>query len=268
MAVKMEDKSDKSKLYEEKLRENCCIGDEAKVKSLLDKGVNVNAANRINGWTPLHWAAKRGHKDIVELLLKEGAVTTSKTKKGETAAALANNQEIKELIGVTEEDAEVSVSLPIVPNYIKNPPFMYANNDSEEEESAENGETLPFGLGRNLLGEPDISLSSPTKHHVSKSPLVDSLTSPPRKTIALDVGSPLYANTNHGSMSVSSFKNVVPHPELVLKVRVTDSQEEDFIEIELHPEKLSYENLLEICCHELGIEHDSIRKLSIQDDEM
>ena len=44
------------------------------VKLLLLKTgkVNVDWKDQ-NGWTPLSWATERGHKDVVELLLKAGA---------------------------------------------------------------------------------------------------------------------------------------------------------------------------------------------------
>ena len=43
---------------EEQLRESACYGDEDALTSLLQSGVNVNAANAMNGWTALHWACK------------------------------------------------------------------------------------------------------------------------------------------------------------------------------------------------------------------
>jgi len=42
------------------------------VKQHLDGGAHVNAKSE-SGWTPLHTAAARGHKEIVELLIVEGA---------------------------------------------------------------------------------------------------------------------------------------------------------------------------------------------------
>lgn len=234
------------KLLEEKLRENCCIGDVAKVKILLKKGVNINAANRMNGWTPLHWAAKRGHKSLVELLLKEGAEKNCKTKKGETPYALASKDDVKELLCNSEEGEDVeqeimSEDLPIIPNYIKNPPFVYMNNDDNDSEISEN---LPFGLGRNLKSDDDTVIMSPVKRNRG------SLVSPPRKTLALDVSGKL-----NGIQAVNNIS------ELVLKVRVASSDEEDFIEIEIDYDKLTFENLMDICCKELEIERDSVRKV-------
>lgn len=250
------------KNMEEKLRENCCMGDEGKVKLLLGKGVNVNAANCMNGWTPLHWAAKRGHKKIVELLLQEGASKTLKTSKGETAGSLAKNPEIKEMIATAEDvEVETSESLPIVPNYIKNPGFPYVESDNAVDEQ----QNLPFGLGRNLK-DPE-SISSPVR--LSKSPFTDPMTSPPRKTIAMDSGKSFteaqhYINGTSYMTPVqinSPLKNVVIQNELVLKVRVANSEEDDFIEIELDFVSLTFDNLIKVCCDELGIQPNSIRKV-------
>ncbi|MCC6005523.1 MAG: ankyrin repeat domain-containing protein [Thermofilum sp.] len=57
-------------------------GDAAKVKELLEKGVNANVLDSslstlmdisVKGRTPLHIAAEKGCADIVKLLLNHGA---------------------------------------------------------------------------------------------------------------------------------------------------------------------------------------------------
>ena len=47
------------------------------VKRDLAAGVDVNAKDKY-GWTPLHWAAREGHKKIVELLIDKGADVNEK----------------------------------------------------------------------------------------------------------------------------------------------------------------------------------------------
>jgi ankyrin repeat protein len=41
-------------------------------------------AKHYSGRTPLHWAADKGHKEIAELLIAEGADVNAKTADGET----------------------------------------------------------------------------------------------------------------------------------------------------------------------------------------
>ncbi|XP_047399752.1 putative ANKRD40 C-terminal-like protein [Sciurus carolinensis] len=49
--------------------------------------------------------------------------------------------------------------------------------------------------------------------------------------------------------------------ELVLKVRIQSPKENDFIEIELHKQELSYQNLLKVSCCELGINPEQVEKI-------
>jgi hypothetical protein len=56
----------------EELRQAASAGDVAKVKALLDQGVDVNAANQYGG-TALTFAARRGNAEMVKLLLERGA---------------------------------------------------------------------------------------------------------------------------------------------------------------------------------------------------
>lgn len=77
--------------------------------------------------TPLHWAAKRGHKAIVNLLLAHGADTTAVTTKGETPAALCSNAEVRKLFGLepggTTGSPESSSDASLTPYYLKHPPL-------------------------------------------------------------------------------------------------------------------------------------------------
>ncbi|XP_059733864.1 putative ANKRD40 C-terminal-like protein [Bos taurus] len=50
-------------------------------------------------------------------------------------------------------------------------------------------------------------------------------------------------------------------PELVLKVRIQSHKENDFIEVELDRQELSYQNLLQVSCYELGINPEQVKKI-------
>lgn len=119
---------------QERLREAAAIGDIDEVRTLVDSGVNVNSQNEINGWTCLHWACKRNHKHIVSYLLSYGADKDILTAKEELASQLTSKPEIKRLLGVEVEDMpEVKEpELPIIPNYLSNPPFMYSKMDQSD----------------------------------------------------------------------------------------------------------------------------------------
>lgn len=49
--------------------------------------------------------------------------------------------------------------------------------------------------------------------------------------------------------------------ELVLKIRIADSPDPDFIEVELAQTDLTYQTLIRVCCQELDIEPGHIVKL-------
>ena len=63
-----------------KLLEAAKNSDIDEVRHLISEGASVNATDQ-NGNTPLHWAAKNGHKEVVESLLgKEGMMLMHKIK--------------------------------------------------------------------------------------------------------------------------------------------------------------------------------------------
>lgn len=123
------------KELQERLREASALGDIEEVRTLVESGVNVNSQNEINGWTCLHWACKRNHKHIVTYLISCGADKDILTAKDELASQLTSKPDIKRLLGVeVEEVPEVKEpELPIIPNYLSNPPFMYSKLDNKAE---------------------------------------------------------------------------------------------------------------------------------------
>lgn len=84
----------------ELLHQAAMVGDVNQVKSLISKGVDVNAKNRL-GWTPLHNALWYGHKAIVELLIDKGSNVNAKETGGNTPlhfVAIKGGREAAELL--------------------------------------------------------------------------------------------------------------------------------------------------------------------------
>ncbi|RDD40750.1 Ankyrin repeat domain-containing protein 40 [Trichoplax sp. H2] len=231
---------------EERLRECACLGEKDTVQLLVQRGVNINSQHKINGWTALHWAACRGHNDIVAYLLSEGAEPTLLTKSGETAAQLSSSEEIKVMLnnaaGVSDIGASPNNSpktnkteLPITPNYMQNPPFPYSNTTVTETTVSQNGRS-----------------TSPPKSIVTVGGDVKELSIQSRtiSTQATIVASP------HGK----SF-NPMGKRELLVKVRIANSGEEDFVEVELDRFNLTYESLFDRCCEELDLSKSAVKKI-------
>jgi len=76
-------------------------GDLAAVRRLLGQGAKVKARNKSSGRTPLHAAAYRDNKEVVELLIKNGADVNTRDKTGDTPLHLAageGNKAVAELL--------------------------------------------------------------------------------------------------------------------------------------------------------------------------
>ncbi|XP_015270479.1 PREDICTED: ankyrin repeat domain-containing protein 40-like [Gekko japonicus] len=120
------------KELQERLREAAALGDIEEVQRLVGAGADVNSQNEINGWTCLHWASKRNHARVVSYLLGAGADKEILTVREETPAQLTSKREIRKILGAEEADDLPDVkrdsTLPIIPNYLANPPFPYVYN--------------------------------------------------------------------------------------------------------------------------------------------
>lgn len=328
------------KELQERLREASAIGDIDEVKTLVESGVNVNSQNEINGWTCLHWACKRNHKQIVAYLLNNGADKDILTAKEELAVQLTSKPEIRRLLGVEEEDEpEVKEpELPIIPNYLSNPPFLYSKMNKDNLSIAQQNGTnsthaeplesepatlsptqeqqlpapshqqpkslytdsqsqqeLTFvpGVEQNgvvpspvVNGGLPMELSSETHHTnhcefthahpiAQNGPVCPSASSsqPPQlpgTTISRQQSIQPQINCSQISGSMPAFQPFfftstfpVNVQELVLKVRIqnTNIRENDFIEVELDRQELTYRALLRVCCRELDISAEHVEKI-------
>ena len=64
-------------------------GDAKTVTRYLDEGVDIEARNPGDAWTPLMWAAVRDHADLVRLLVARGSRLEVRDRKGLTALLVA-----------------------------------------------------------------------------------------------------------------------------------------------------------------------------------
>ncbi|XP_060071781.1 ankyrin repeat domain-containing protein 40-like [Ylistrum balloti] len=194
--------------FEEKLRECACTGDIESIRKLLEiQNTDVNAQNRMNGWTALHWASKRNQRTVVAYLLTKGANPNLPNKEGEYPANLSSDADIREMLGAGDT-AEVKQSkLPITPGYLANPPFPY---------------TQPGYGGGTSAGQTTSTVESASRPH------------------------------QHNSLDEN---------EIVLKIRLANSDERDFLEVELERSNLGFESLLNLMCRELGVDRRSVQKI-------
>ncbi|KAL4574747.1 hypothetical protein LXL04_021583 [Taraxacum kok-saghyz] len=75
-------------------------GDIKNLLKCLESGVSINTKDS-EGRTPLHWAVKRGHMDVVDFLLKNNADVNSRDNEGDTLlhyAAVGESVEIIEML--------------------------------------------------------------------------------------------------------------------------------------------------------------------------
>ena len=66
-------------------------GEFSKFFDLISKGADVNLPDE-HGFTPLFVAARRGHSDIVQLLLESGADAHRRNYEGKTAINMAKEK--------------------------------------------------------------------------------------------------------------------------------------------------------------------------------
>nr|XP_056710985.1 ankyrin repeat domain-containing protein 40-like [Euleptes europaea] len=305
MTTAMEEKE-----LQERLREAAALGDVEEVERLVGFGVNVNSQNEINGWTCLHWACKRNHAQVVSYLLSAGADKEILTVKEERPAHLTSKREIKEMLGAEDADELLNVkkdsALPILPNYLANPPFPYVYNSMSSSttsisssslngtlspSSEQHNEDCPVSLpqvqapGTAVLqheksspagSEGDLSRASPAEcpEPVVQNGHVPQIPVPPSRTLSAPAAPKQpEAQPQNGccarpvpAFQPFFFTGTFPFSsmqELVLKVRIQNRTltENDFIEIELDRQELTYNELLRVSCCELGVNPEHVEKI-------
>jgi len=93
--------------YGSKLNDAAATGNFSKSKALLKANPDLVFSKDKNGYTPLHWAAFMGHKDVAELLLADGADVNATNNFGETPlheAASMGHKDVAELLLASNAD--------------------------------------------------------------------------------------------------------------------------------------------------------------------
>ncbi|XP_064378728.1 ankyrin repeat domain-containing protein 40-like isoform X1 [Dromaius novaehollandiae] len=294
----------------ERLREAAALGDVEEVRRLLRAGADINSRNEINGWTCLHWACKRNHAQVVSCLLDAGADKAVLTAKGERAAQLTSKPDIRKILGEEENECQEvkDLKLPIVANYLANPPFPYiytkesipdnlteSQNESVSTSSASQCEPSPCSSATqvesictptSLNGEDDFpaldAAEQPTtpsatvtapkciKPNVQNGPICQPPLSHSRALFSPVASKQAIPQQMNGSPAGPAatfqpffFTGTFPYnmQELVLKVRVQNLRDNDFIEIELDRQELTYQDLLRVSCCELGVNPEQVEKI-------
>ncbi|XP_039937888.1 ankyrin repeat domain-containing protein 40 isoform X2 [Hirundo rustica] len=292
---------------QERLREAAALGDAEEVRRLVELGVGLNSQNEVNGWTCLHWACKRNHAAVVAYLLHAGADKDILTKKGERPAQLTSKREIRKMLGEDElTDLKQDSDLPIIPNYLANPPFPYVYNTSSTsipdptlngnlshlEPQDTNSSSVPdshtYKPAQVLLQQGNVAPEAPPNGEVPPLPRGSAGPSHPNPVLqrapayqgSVPWGrSPSPAGSNQSLPQQGKSSCMGPMPafqpifftgafplnvqELVLKVRIQtpNLRENDFIEIELNRQELTYKELLQVSCRELGVNPEHVQKI-------
>jgi len=219
---------------EEKLREAACFGDIEGVKELISRGVNTNSQHDINGWTALHWAAKRNHLNIVNLLCNHGADKSVPTNKGEMASDLTSEGVIKVLL-----NAQASKLAPVPAQ-----PVKATAKVSPARSHKVDPENLP--IEPNYLRHPALGYQVDIPDRVDKKPKIEAEL-PPRQIV----------------QQATPVRRVVSqvNKELILRIRVANRPDPDYIEIELPSGSLTLENLTVTACNELGVQASQVARV-------
>lgn len=199
--------------------EACSSGDIDSVNAILESGATINGQQKMNGWTGLHWAVKRGHTKLVTHLLNHGADANVKNTKGETPGMLTEEIELKKMLGDAKAITIKDKPLPFLPNYLAYPEFTYArsNGITKGKESTEISKSENMQNG---------DQSSNTQHSIK-----------------------------------DKFPINLPDEDLVIKTRIADITDKDFIEIDFEKSSLTFEKLLTSICQELMISKSDVIKL-------
>ncbi|KAG0248098.1 hypothetical protein BG011_000523 [Mortierella polycephala] len=152
------------------LHEMAAIGNLKAVLHYCQSGVDINAQNKMNGWTALHWASHRGHEPVVRALLMRGAHRDVKNSKGQIPEDLAKTPDIcklfdKEPVQASGSDEQEGKTPSFVPAYLAQPDLskLWSLPDGSTDDPKLNQEAF-------VLSNPKLPASTPAPKTSVSSP--------------------------------------------------------------------------------------------------
>ncbi|XP_027482416.1 ankyrin repeat domain-containing protein 40 isoform X3 [Zalophus californianus] len=223
--------------------------------------------------TCLHWACKRNHGQVVSYLLQSGADKEILTTKGEMPVQLTSRREIRKIMGA-EDPGQLQNGGPSTPPASPpadgSPPLLPTEEPPLAGAFPRDHTSLALVQNRDvsapsaILRTPESTKPGPVcQPPVSQSrSLLSSV--PPKPPVSLEPQNGTYAGPTP-AFQPFFFTGAFPFnmQELVLKVRIQNPslRENDFIEIELDRQELTYQELLRVSCCELGVDPDQVEKI-------
>ncbi|XWS44652.1 hypothetical protein CRYUN_Cryun15aG0066400 [Craigia yunnanensis] len=137
------------------------------VRTLLSSGVPVKAANR-KGFIPLHYVVQGSHLEVIKVLLKKDASLSAKTKAGKIPLDLAVNEEFRSFLKECEQSP-----MEVNPNgkeKVEKPdsrkPLLNKTENSDEATAAEHDGQEDERVKRKGDDYNQVALSKPKKPRV------------------------------------------------------------------------------------------------------
>ncbi len=97
----------------------CKNGNKEMVVKMIKNGADINATDMLK-WTPLHWAAFRGHLDVAELLIAEGSNVQAAAKNGSTPLNLAIHSKHNDIVNLLYKNGAVNRAPHFMPRAYQN----------------------------------------------------------------------------------------------------------------------------------------------------
>jgi ankyrin repeat protein len=163
-----------------------------KARAFIEQGININVLDG-HGYAPLHYAAKEGNKEIVELLISHGADVSTKGNQGRTPIDLAMEGAHREIVKLLlSKSGDVSIHMEAyIGDLQRVEKFIYDGTDVDAEDHQ--GQTsLHYAAKAGEIGVLEFLLAKGAdvnaKNNRSFTPLFEAVRGKHKDVVALFIG--------------------------------------------------------------------------------